>query len=105
MRGRRVYRKPRSVDEEPVVNERMMMMDHAIRLVENFFHRGEDPFDKGDAPKQRPDLTEEERTCYKSALYFLKKEFGRGWREKGEVVKDHDLPEDPFAKDPKKAPK
>jgi len=92
-------------DEKPVPNERMTMMDHAIRVVENFFHRSEEMFDKGDAPKQRPDLTEDERSCYRSAMSFLKKEFGRGWMEGGEVVGDKDLPEDPSAKDREKAPK
>jgi hypothetical protein len=64
-------------------SERMVMMEHAIRLVENFFHRGEDPLDRGDAPKVRPDMTPEEMTCYKQALQFLQREFGRGWREDG----------------------
>ena len=104
MRGRKVYRKPRPDDDE-VQNERILMMDQAIRLVENFFHRGEDPMDRGDAPKARPDLTTEEAACYKQALQFLRREFGRGWREGGQAVKDADLPEDPFEKDPKKAPK
>jgi hypothetical protein len=80
-------------------------MEHAIRLVENFFHRGDDHIDKGDAPSGRTELTEDEKTCYRSALSFLKKEFGRGWMEGGEVVKDRDLPDDPFAKDPQKLPR
>jgi len=100
----RRYRRPGEADE--VQNERVQMMDLAIRLVENFTHchRG-DIMESGDVPKAAKELSDGEKTCYRSALSFLQKEFGVGWRDKGESIKDGDMPDDPFEKSKEPAKK
>jgi hypothetical protein len=84
------------------MNERMSMMEQAIRVVESFLHRGDRGLmDAGDAPTAQKDLNTDETSCYRAALRFITKEFGRGWREGAEVVPDpKGNPDDPTDKEP-----
>lgn len=103
--GRRVRRYNDS-DREEGANERLAMMDVAVRVIENFCHRNGHPdiMDSGDVPRSAKELTTHETFCYRSALLFLQREFGRGWRENGQAVKDFDLPDDPLDGKNSKAP-
>lgn len=90
-----------------VGNERVAMMELAVRVVENFLHRGTSRFglEEGGTPKDERELTVQEKSCYGSAMNFLQRQFADGWRDLStQTAKPGDVPEDPVAKDPAKDP-
>jgi hypothetical protein len=103
--GRKKRMRPPDFLEEPQ-NERMSMMENAIRVVETFFHRQRGGIlEPGDAPGHERELTADENMCYRAALNFLKKEFGIGHRDGVGGVSDDDMPDDPTKRSPVREPK